>query len=377
MNVDDALRNLLPILYAAPAEPAKWQTFLDRLCQLTEIPSGYLVSGRSESGNACLAERGAEYDPAAIEIYNHQYGENDPFHAGSLVRREVGTIDCEAPVDSTDLVKTEKWNELPSPHGLHQVTMLCGKCTLTGIDTLSLWRNARQGPLSSNSLQLLQALTPHVETTLRLNARLQVADSSGALSETALDALDIMAVLVDGQSRVQHMNLQAARRLPTLSSIRIRSGRLVAASIEDDSRLLSLIHQATAIQGRTAGVQAFGAMKIRQSGTLGDIQISVMPGSERTRIAERDRCATIFIGEPRSAPRLRGEVLREVYKLTATEARLADCLLEGKDLREVAEHLSITWSTARFHLKRVFAKTGTCRQTELMRLMLLLPACTD
>jgi DNA-binding CsgD family transcriptional regulator len=35
--------------------------------------------------------------------------------------------------------------------------------------------------------------------------------------------------------------------------------------------------------------------------------------------------------------------------------------------------MGLTLETARFHVKRVLAKTGTKRQTELMRLMLSLP----
>jgi DNA-binding CsgD family transcriptional regulator len=39
----------------------------------------------------------------------------------------------------------------------------------------------------------------------------------------------------------------------------------------------------------------------------------------------------------------------------------------------VAAKAGITVETARFHLKRVMAKTGVRRQTELVRLMLSLP----
>ncbi len=376
MNVDDALRDLLPILYAAPVEPAKWRAFLHRLCQLTEISSGFLVASRPASGNACLAGAGAEHDPAAIELYNRRYGEHDPFRAAFLKRGKVGVIDGEELVSRAELVKTELWNEVLSPYGLHHVTMLCGNCDATGIETLSLWRNATQGPLSLASLKLLEALTPHVQTMLRLNARLQVADSCGSLSETALGALDVMVVLVDGRRRVQYMNFNAAQRLPSLIGMTIRRGRLVTSDAADDSQLEELVRRATAAS-TSGGSESGGAMKIRHPESPGYLQISVTPASELPHMAERDRCATIFIAEPQAAPRPRGELLREVYRLTATEARLADRLLEGKDLRDAAQHLSMTWSTARFHLKRVFAKTGTCRQSELMRLMLSLPSRAD
>jgi DNA-binding CsgD family transcriptional regulator len=65
--------------------------------------------------------------------------------------------------------------------------------------------------------------------------------------------------------------------------------------------------------------------------------------------------------------------MRQLYGLTPTEARLADLLLEGLEVREISNRLSISVETARFHLKRVLAKSGTHRQTELIRLMLSLP----
>jgi DNA-binding CsgD family transcriptional regulator len=65
--------------------------------------------------------------------------------------------------------------------------------------------------------------------------------------------------------------------------------------------------------------------------------------------------------------------MRQLYALTPTEARLADLLLQGLDVREAADQMQTTLETTRFHVKRVLAKTGTRRQTELMRLMLSLP----
>jgi len=65
--------------------------------------------------------------------------------------------------------------------------------------------------------------------------------------------------------------------------------------------------------------------------------------------------------------------MQQLYGLTPTESRLADLLVEGLDVRDAAGRLRITLETTRFHLKRIFAKTGTRRQTELLRLMLSLP----
>jgi DNA-binding CsgD family transcriptional regulator len=65
--------------------------------------------------------------------------------------------------------------------------------------------------------------------------------------------------------------------------------------------------------------------------------------------------------------------MRKLYKLTPAEGRIADLLLEGLEVREVSQRLGVTLETARFHVKRVLAKTGVRRQSELVRLMLGLP----
>ena len=64
-------------------------------------------------------------------------------------------------------------------------------------------------------------------------------------------------------------------------------------------------------------------------------------------------------------------LLRATYGCTAREATLAGALTDGCTLAEAATTLGISIHTARTHLKRVFRKTGTSRQTELLRLVLL------
>ena len=64
-------------------------------------------------------------------------------------------------------------------------------------------------------------------------------------------------------------------------------------------------------------------------------------------------------------------LLRATFGCTAREATLALTLSRGCTLAEAAGVLGISIHTARTHLKRVFRKTGTKRQTELLRLVLL------
>ena len=82
----------------------------------------------------------------------------------------------------------------------------------------------------------------------------------------------------------------------------------------------------------------------------------------------------MFISDPEAAQQTNLECLAATFGLTPAESRLADHFTQGKSLTESAEALGITQETARVHLKRIFEKTYTHRQGELMRLLLSSPA---
>jgi DNA-binding CsgD family transcriptional regulator len=63
--------------------------------------------------------------------------------------------------------------------------------------------------------------------------------------------------------------------------------------------------------------------------------------------------------------------LISLYGLTRSEAALTTKLIQGKSIEEAAAELFVSAHTARTHLKRIFMKTDTHRQPELVVRMLL------
>ena len=60
------------------------------------------------------------------------------------------------------------------------------------------------------------------------------------------------------------------------------------------------------------------------------------------------------------------ELLMSIYSLSRSEAKVAAKLLEYPDLKYVADALNISIATARTHLKRIYRKTETNRQSMLI-----------
>ena len=58
-----------------------------------------------------------------------------------------------------------------------------------------------------------------------------------------------------------------------------------------------------------------------------------------------------------------------LHDLTPAETRVLELIVEGKTPAEIAGQLGVSLSTTKSHLQRVFDKTGTSRQVELVRLV--------
>ena len=83
------------------------------------------------------------------------------------------------------------------------------------------------------------------------------------------------------------------------------------------------------------------------------------------------RTALLRLYDPDAETAADQKALIMLYGLTHGEAVLAAKLIEGKSIEDAAAELFISAHTARTHLKRIFVKTDTHRQPELVLRMLL------
>ena len=62
-------------------------------------------------------------------------------------------------------------------------------------------------------------------------------------------------------------------------------------------------------------------------------------------------------------------ILMGLFDLTPAEVKLASALAGGHSLKSAAQQIGIQFSTARSYLDRIFRKTGTHQQSELVALL--------
>lgn len=185
----------------------------------------------------------------------------------------------------------------------------------------------------------------------------------------ALDAFRHAIIIVDRAGRLIFANRKAQTMLAAGTGVRASSHGLTCPTAAATSRLRAMISMATSEE---AHLRVGGAMLVDRAAPDGPLQVLVSSlGSQRgvASIRHSGRVAMLSILEPTPTPGGVEGVLIALYGLTPAEARVACDVGSGRNPNEVADVLGLTPATVRTHLHRVFAKTDTRRQAELVRLL--------
>ncbi|MCK5800910.1 MAG: response regulator, partial [Deltaproteobacteria bacterium] len=200
--------------------------------------------------------------------------------------------------------------------------------------------------------------------------------------EQILDALPMAIFLLDGDGRIRQSNHCAQRILRERDALHLDDKRPKPLDAGARRTLDTLLANATRDDAPCGGTLSIPRVP---TGAPISMLISPLVSADATdsdpahaRIApgEEDRSAVVamLIADPTQDHKTAEATIAGLYGLTPAEARLATELIQGKNL-EVASHaLGITPNTARTHLKRIFRKTRTSRQGELISVLLSSPA---
>jgi DNA-binding CsgD family transcriptional regulator len=187
-------------------------------------------------------------------------------------------------------------------------------------------------------------------------------------AEMALNCLGQIVLIMDQHGQV-HFSSVAARKLFEEGRLSLRNG-VLQASVASESMSISAW-----IAGRARVALAQGGMLFRRLGqSSNSLQLAVVKLEVQAGVGQR--FYAILISDHRKAPVPDVALLKAQFGLTAAQSALAVEIVQGHTLKACAQRLGISQNTARTHLSRIFEKTDTKRQAELVRLIsLLYPVC--
>jgi DNA-binding CsgD family transcriptional regulator len=164
-------------------------------------------------------------------------------------------------------------------------------------------------------------------------------------------------------------NAAADRLLKRCPDLAVRRNRLHAKFHADTTELEHLTRRATGANGRRP---TGGAVAIHRADGGLPLQVIVAPVSadNRTMLSgSAPAVALLVIHDPNVQASIPQEIVAKLFGLTPMEVSLLVALSERRTLRQYSDDHRVTYHTARTHLRNVFAKTNTSKQSDLVRLM--------
>jgi len=375
---EERLSGLLLDIYEAASNPQHWQSVLRNVASemgatkasihVHEFASRHWTS---HTGGTRVHRIG--YDESAVNAYARYYAVRDPYiHRIRERFPRDGSGTSSDLLTTTELRRTEFYSDYGRPNGIFFLGWTIIEQNERFGSGLSLIRPEDAKQFTSEQVKLLKLLNPHLGKAFRLQRIIEANTDTNRALLRSIAQFDFGVIALDGEGRVTNFSQPAKRLLELQDGIRIRSSRLEATCIAENGRLQDILAAAGQMWGTPHLMTTNTQLLSRNSGKRA-LQLVVFPFVSSAIVADNGPQLLVFLSDPECKPASRAAVLRGLYGLTPTESRLADVLLQGLEVREAAGLLRITLETTRFHLKRILAKTGTRRQSELMRLMLSLP----
>jgi DNA-binding CsgD family transcriptional regulator len=366
-----SLATVISAILEAATDSRRWEAVLACLRQQLNAVGIALAdfdfASRTGSISHCVG-----YNPRHVRLYRERYSVHNIWLQPGKWYLPGRVTFGEEIVTADQLVATDFYRKWLEPQDFYH--RLCGVISREGerVVYVETMRAQYQDDYTAAERRLVESLLPYLIHALRCNNYLWRL----AITQDMLDHVSYAALAVDSERRLLFANELAQEELSKQQGLAVRSGELCALAPSNNAKLKSLIRDAaTATNGRDD--HAGGALVIRRGGRLLPIWLVAMPMGRYLRkvVGQENDVALIFVSTPECLGRILETTLRKVYGLTPKERKLIKLIFKGYPVSEAATELSISINTARTHMKRIYRKTKTERQTDLVRLLLTGPVC--
>jgi len=364
---------LLDKLYQGPFEAQPFHSFLEQLGRVLQLSFSSLILRHPQNlDQGVLFMSGGTLPPTNIDapgdanIYTNHYYAFDPIV--NLPLGQVVTLDEITPL--SEFEKTEFYKVCNAPNNIHFILGIDLRDPQGHLFSLRLCRGRDNHNFTTEERDFVQMLSSHLLRAVANSITLVQFDAERQFYARATSGRALGIIIFDERGEILRSNGAADRTLAekdgiaqVQNQVQIKQGAL--------NELLHK-HIASALEAQRGGtpfpLQAISVP--RPSGKPDyELVLNCLP-VDRRFAPNNSPHLILFISDPAERADISTQALMNLYHLTATQAALVKLLAEGKTLEEVAQELNIKTSTARAHLRSIFAKTGVSQQSKLVSLVL-------
>ena len=220
---------------------------------------------------------------------------------------------------------------------------------------------------SSDQVELIERLLPHVRQFVRVRHALASAGASRASLDRLLENTRAGVIQLDRHGQIAAANDRARQLLRSNDGLSDGDGALRTSASTENAKLQKLLGHALPRYGERA---VSGSMLVTRREDASAVIVHAIPVDRPAGdFRSRDVAVLLLIIDSKQQTRIEPALVGPALGLTPTEAEVAVMLAEGHAVRDIAGKTGRGKNTVRWHIMNIFNKVGVSRQVELVRLV--------
>lgn len=368
MASDQRTLELVGALYDCVLVPRGWPSALERIASLVGGINAS-ISVQDPMQNAARFSTTWGVRDEAIALYNDIYAKLNPVMTSGWycevdepisAARYAGTEAYFASRFGREFLRPLGWGDAIGSH-LMKVSNRYG--------ILAVFGSWDRGAFDDDALTSIRRISPHVRRAVTIADLLDQRALQQDMLSATFDLLSVGIFLVDEDARIAQANQAGLAHLESRAALRRDGNRLSARDPKAAHELREAIAAATNSDAIKTPSTGLSVAIVSADGR--DLAAWVMPldgGVCREFAAPFSAKAAVFVRELGDTSAFAGELFVKRYGITPAECRVLTMLVQGMSIAEASDALGLAEPTVKTHLSRLFEKTRTGGQSELMRL---------
>jgi DNA-binding CsgD family transcriptional regulator/PAS domain-containing protein len=365
----ERVSSLIGDIYDAALDPRLWHQVLGKAREFVGGVGAAIFAkdANKKSGNVYYHD--GAMDPRYTQLYFDKYVKLDPFTTAHFF------AEIEEPIAATDVIPhdeflaTRFYKEWARPQGLVDFMSAALEKSATSVAMFGVFRHERDGLVDDEARRRARLIVPHIRRAVLIDRAIDLKAAEAASFADALDGLSAGMFLLDETGRIVHANASGHAMLERGSLLRAVAGRLMVPHADASHGL----DEICALAGKGDAAVGSRGIAVPLDGQGGERYAAhVLPltsGARRRTGTSFSAVAALFVHRTELETPAAPEIIAKTYQLTPSELRVLLAVVQVGGVPEVAEALGIGETTVKTHLHRLYAKTDTRRQADLVKLV--------
>lgn len=235
------------------------------------------------------------------------------------------------------------------------------------VTLFAMQRSAHQKEFTHEELNLYNKFLPHLKRSVKAYIEKNSTNTDKSYEQQALEMINRGVIIFDQSFKAVYYNNKAEKNIFKEGILKVdQNGSLTTRKKQDQKKLVLSISKAmeASIERREI---AEDTIKITHNNT--NHILAIKPLTLSADDANKSPGVLIIHYSWSNDELLNIDILKKLFDLTPTEAKIATGLTSGLSITDIAKMQFRSRDTIKFHLNNIFRKTNTERQGELIALL--------